>query len=72
MKFSHLLPAFLAAASMGAPVRGRGSKQYLAPSKGPGSGRTAKCKRCGETGPVTQGPDGRRLIEGCTCSGDSP
>lgn len=37
------------------------------PSKGSGSGRTAKCKGCGVTGTVEMGADGKRHIIGCNC-----
>jgi len=40
---------------------------YLGPTRGPGTGRTAKCKKCGIVGPVSEGPDGCRQIAGCTC-----
>jgi hypothetical protein len=67
MKSSSLMGAMLLGLAMGSPVQGRGSKQYLAPATGPGSGRIAKCKHCGAEGLVTHGADGRRRIEGCTC-----
>jgi hypothetical protein len=37
------------------------------PSKGSGSGCTAKCKGCGVTGAVSSGKGGKRHIEGCNC-----
>ena len=40
---------------------------YRGPSKGAGSGRTAKCKGCGVTGTVEMGADGKRHIIGCNC-----
>lgn len=40
---------------------------HRGPSKGNGSGRTAKCKGCGVTGAVEPGPDGKRHIAGCNC-----
>ncbi len=66
-----LLGAMLMGLTMGSPVQGRGSKQYLGPERGPGSGRRAKCRGCGTTGIVAVNADGTRRIEGCTCTEDA-
>jgi hypothetical protein len=41
--------------------------RYSPPKRGEGSGRVARCKKCGARGSVTEGPDGRRQIPGCHC-----
>lgn len=58
--------AIIAAVAAGVPMD-TGRIFMVEASKGNGSGRTTKCKRCGATGAVEMGKDGKRRIVGCHC-----
>jgi hypothetical protein len=57
--------AIIAAVAAGVPMDA--GRVFVEASKGNGSGRTTKCKRCGAVGAVEMGPNGKRHIAGCNC-----
>lgn len=57
--------AIIAAVAAGVPMDT--GRIFVEASKGNGSGRNAKCKRCGAVGAVEMGKDGKRHIVGCHC-----
>jgi hypothetical protein len=61
----HSTLAIVAAVAAGVPMDT--GRVFVEASKGNGSGRTAKCKRCGAAGAVEMGPGGKRHIVGCHC-----
>lgn len=65
MKNINSILAVVAAVAAGVPMDT--GRIFVEASKGNGSGRTTKCKRCGATGAVEMGPGGKRHIVGCQC-----